>query len=474
MNMLIVPIRRDSADPIYAQIYEGIRRMILDGSLTVGAKLPSKRKFAEHLGVSNTTVELAYEQLLAEGYITSKPRSGFYVQDVGELAYAQPAEDQKAASPRPPKKVEYRHDFSPGRIDTRAFPFDEWRRQAKNLIDPASAEFLLLGHPHGDPELRREIATYLNHSRGVRCTPEQIIIGSGTEQLMPLIIRLLGPFTVYAVENPGYPLTHHLFRQNDRMTVPIPVDGEGIDVGILEESSADAVYVTPAHQFPTGAVLSAKRRSRLFSWAAGKPGRIIIEDDYDSEFRYGGIPVPALQGMDRHGRVLYLSTFSKSLMPSLRIAYMVLPEPLMERYDELFSLYSSTVPRLDQQMLAGFMADGSFSRHLNRMRKVYRRKYMALTAALGPYAGSVSHEESQAGMHLRLTVNSPRSAGELVRLAADAGIRVQSAAAYSIVRTEEEELPEIVLGFGSIPETDIPAAISLLMESWDIKKDGTA
>ncbi|MGM9922462.1 MAG: PLP-dependent aminotransferase family protein, partial [Bhargavaea sp.] len=407
-------------------------------------------------------------------YITSKPRSGFYVQDVGELAYAQPAENKKTIPVPTQEKTEYRYDFSPGRIDTAAFPFDEWRRQAKNLIDPVAAEFLLLGHPHGDPELRREIATYLNHSRGVRCTPEQIIIGSGTEQLMPLIIRLLGPFTVYAVENPGYPLTHHLFRQNDRMTVPIPVDGEGIDVAVLEESGADAVYVTPAHQFPTGAVLSAKRRSRLFSWAAGKPGRIIIEDDYDSEFRYGGIPVPALQGMDRHGRVLYLSTFSKSLMPSLRIAYMVLPEPLMDRYDELFALYSSTVPRLDQQMLAGFMADGSFSRHLNRMRKVYRRKYMALTSSLGPYAGSVSHEESQAGMHLRLTVNSLRSAGELVRMAGDAGIRVRSAAAYSIVRTEEEGLPEIVLGFGSIPEADIPEAITLLMESWDIKKDGTA
>ncbi|WP_424237985.1 PLP-dependent aminotransferase family protein [Bhargavaea ginsengi] len=472
--MLIVPIRRDGGGPIYAQIYEGIRRMILENSLPVGSKLPSKRKFAEHLGVSNTTVELAYEQLLAEGYITSKPRSGFYVQDIGELAYAQPADDQKAAPPRLPEKKKYRHDFSPGRIDTGAFPFDEWRRQAKNIIDRAAADFLLLGHPHGDPELRREIATYLNHSRGVRCTPEQIVIGSGTEQLMPLVIRLLGPFTVYAVENPGYPLTHHLFRQNDRMTVPISVDGQGIDVGVLEESGADAVYVTPAHQFPTGAVLSANRRNRLLNWAAEKPGRIIIEDDYDSEFRYGGIPVPALQGMDRHGRVLYLSTFSKSLMPSLRIAYMVLPEPLLERYSELFAHYSSTVPRLEQQMLAGFMADGSFSRHLNRMRKVYRRKYIALTAALGPYAGFVSHEESQAGMHLRLTVRTSWSAEELVRRAADAGIHVQSASAYSIVRTEREYLPEIVLGFGSIPENDIPGAISLLMDAWGIKKDGTA
>ncbi|MET3576813.1 PLP-dependent aminotransferase family protein [Bhargavaea ullalensis] len=469
MDMLIVPIDREGGEPIYVQIYEGVRDKITDGSLPVGTKLPSKRKFADNLSVSNTTVELAYGQLLAEGYISSRPRSGFFVQDVGELAYAQPLKPAPvlpATSGQPGETKEYVFDFSPGRIDTEAFPFDAWRKQAKSVIDESSADLLLLGPPTGEPELRQEIALYLNHSRGVACTAEQIIIGSGTEQLMPLVIRLLGGDTVYAIEDPGYPLTHHIFRQNDRRAVPVPVDEEGINVRLLGESGADAAYVTPAHQFPTGAVLSANRRSQLLAWAAEATGRYVIEDDYDSEFRYGGIPVPALQGMDRHGRVLYISTFSKSLMPSLRIAYMVLPRQLVPRYTELFDHYASTVPRFDQHILAGFMRDGSFSRHLNRMRKVYRRKYTALTAALASYRETVAFEESQAGMHLRLAVRTERTEEELVSLAAAAGIRVQSAGSYSVNPKPKEGIAEIVLGFGGIPAQEIPDAIRQLMHCW--------
>lgn len=475
MDMLIVPIDREGGGPIYGQIYEGIRRKITDGSLAVGSKLPSKRKFADTLGVSNTTVELAYGQLLAEGYISSRPRSGFFVQDVGELAYALPAVIPAAGPASAPRTGDsFRYDFSPGRIDTESFPFDAWRKQAKSVIDESSADLLLLGHPHGEAELRREIALYLNHSRGVSCTPEQVIIGSGTEQLMPLVIRLLGADTVYAIEDPGYPLTHHIFRQNDRRAIPVPVDGEGIRVELLGETGADAAYVTPAHQFPTGAVLSAHRRNQLLSWAAEKPGRYVIEDDYDSEFRYGGIPVPALQGMDPNGRVLYISTFSKSLMPSLRIAYMVLPRQLLPRYRELFAHYASTVPRFDQQILAGFMRDGAFSRHLNRMRKVYRRKYTALTGALGQYSRRISFEGSQAGMHLRLAVVTDRAEEELVELAGQDGIRVQSAGSYSVVRSRPEGNPEIVLGFGGVPATGIPEAVRRLMDCWEIEKDGKA
>ncbi|SIT93480.1 transcriptional regulator, GntR family [Edaphobacillus lindanitolerans] len=468
--MLIVPIDREDGGPIYVQIYEGVRNKITDGSLPVGTKLPSKRKFAETLSVSNTTVELAYGQLLAEGYISSRPRSGFFVQDVGELAYAPPSASGPPvqSGPLQPPPADYEYDFSPGRIDTESFPFDAWRKQAKSVIDESSADLLLLGHPHGEPELRQEIARYLNHSRGVACTPEQIIIGSGTEQLMPLVIRLLGPDTIYAIEDPGYPLTHHIFRRNDRRAIPVPVDNEGIDVLRLGETGANAAYVTPAHQFPTGAVLSAHRRSQLLAWASEKPDRYIIEDDYDSEFRYGGIPVPALQGMGRSDRVLYISTFSKSLMPSLRIAYMVLPPRLLPRYSELFAHYASTVPRFDQHILAGFMRDGSFSRHLNRMRKVYRRKYTALTAALAPYSNSVRYEDSQAGMHLRLSVRTDRTEEELVALAARAGIRVQGAGSYSISPVPREGIAEIVLGFGGIPDKRIPAVIRMLMDCWSV------
>ena len=227
---------------------------------------------------------------------------------------------------KPVEKVEdISFDFSPGKIDTESFPFTQWRKYAKDVMDESSKDLLLLGHPHGDWELRQEIARYLYHSRGVDCTPEQVIIGSGTEQLMPLVIRILGTEATYAIEDPGYPLTHHVFFHNNREAIPIAVDEEGMDVRSLQHSGATVAYVTPSHQFPTGTVLSAARRTALLNWASSDDEHFIIEDDYDSEFRYTGRPIPSLQGMDKGGNVIYLSTFSKSLMPSLRIAYMVLP-----------------------------------------------------------------------------------------------------------------------------------------------------
>ena len=446
MDMLLIELNKESETPLYEQIYQEIRADITEGKLVVGEKLPSKRKLGEFLDVSQTTIEIAYGQLAAEGFITSKPRKGYFVQEIGELAYVQQTETVTVAIKEERKEPEI--DFSPGKIDTDAFPFTQWRKYAKDIIDESSKHLLLLGHPHGDLELRQEIAKYLYHSRGVECSADQIIVGSGTEQLMPLLIRLLGPQAKYAIEDPGYPLTHHVFFHNNREAVPIAVDEEGMDVQALQQSEATVAYVTPSHQFPTGTVLSAARRTALLNWAASNNGNFIIEDDYDSEFRYSGRPIPSLQGMDKAGKVIYVSTFSKSLMPSLRIAYMVLPPVLLKKYEEAFIHYSSTVPRLDQHTLARFMKDGHFARHLNRMRKVYKRKLQLLTESLQQYAPTVSFSGDEAGMHILINVHTDRDEEALAEAALANGIRVYGLSEYHKVTRSMQ--PSFLIGFGGL------------------------
>lgn len=469
--MLFVELDKQTDVPLYEQIYNQIQSDITEGKLPVGMKLPSKRQLGEFLNVSQTTIELAYGQLAAEGFISSKPRKGYFVQAIEELAYVQPSKLKYRSASKEQEEMDI--DFSPGKIDTSSFPFTQWRKYARDVIDNSSEHLLLLGHPHGDLELRREIARYLYHSRGVDCTPDQIIVGSGTEQLMPLVIRILGPNAAYAIEDPGYPLTHHVFIHNNREAIPIAVDEEGMDVRALQQSEANIAYVTPSHQFPTGAVLSASRRTALLNWAASREENFIIEDDYDSEFRYAGRPIPSLHGMDKGGNVIYLSTFSKSLMPSLRIAYMVLPPTLLHRYEEAFIHYSSTVPRLDQHLLSRFMADGYFSRHLNRMRKIYRKKLQVLTDALHPYAPKVTYSGDEAGMHIILTIHAYFTEEELTKTAAKAGIRVYGLNAYRKMPVNDQ--PQFLLGFGGLALNEIKNAVEKLMDAWSIQKsDGSS
>ena len=466
MEMLLIELVKSGDVPLYEQIYEQIRADITDGKLPVGMKLPSKRRLGEFLDVSQTTIEFAYGQLTSEGFISSIPRKGFYVQEIEELAYVQTADPIDKPGTIKQETVEI--DFSPGHIDTDSFPFSQWRKYANEVIDQSSKDLLLLGNPHGDIELRQEIARYLYHSRGVNCTPEQIVVGSGTEQLMPLVIRILGEDATYAIEDPGYPLTHHVFFHNHRDTIPVSVDKEGINVQSLHQSGATISYVTPSHQFPTGTVLSAARRTALLNWASSHKDHFIIEDDYDSEFRYSGRPIPSLQGMDKGDNVIYLSTFSKSLMPSLRIAYMVLPEVLLKRYRDAFIHYASTVPRLDQHILARFMANGQFSRHLNRMRTIYRRKLQTLTEALLPYAPRVSFSGEEAGMHIIVTVHTNESEKKLAEAAKSVGIRIYGLNKYRTTPVEEE--PSFLIGFGGLSDETIRKAIDTLMIAWKIKK----
>ena len=463
MDMLIFKLEKNSKRPLYEQLYRGMKEAIITKQLKVGSKLPSKRKLADFLNISQTTIEIAYGQLLAEGYIASKPRIGFFVEEIDELPYIEKKDDKMEI--KTPLKVSnpYQYDFHPGKIDTESFPFAIWRKYAKDLFDYPSKEFLQVGEPQGEYELRARIANYLYQSRGITCEPEQIVIGSGTEQLLPMILRLIERDSKFALENPGYSAIPRIHLHNK--AIPISVDVDGLVVDELEKTDANIVYITPSHQFPTGAVLSAARRTQLLKWASKHSNRYIIEDDYDSEFRYIGKPIPALQGLDQNEKVIYLSTFTKSLMPSLRVAYFVLPSRLLQSYKEIFGYYSATVPRFDQHILANFMKDGHFSKHLNRMRKIYRKKHDRLTSTLQHFYPDIFITGDQAGMHILISVPTDKSEAELQQIASANRIAVYPVSDYLLKPIEYSE-PTFLLGFGGIDLEEIEPAIHKLMACW--------
>ncbi|WP_409271693.1 PLP-dependent aminotransferase family protein [Neobacillus sp. SCS-31] len=461
MDMLIFDLDKSTAKPLYEQLYLGIKNAIIHNQIEVGMKLPSKKKLAEFLNISQTTIEIAYGQLVAEGYLISRPRVGYFVEEIDELPYI-----EKESLAIPVEKVaerSFQFDFHPGKIDTDSFPFSHWRKYAKDLYDSGSKDLLQIGEPQGEYALRTEIAKYLYQSRGIVCKPEQIVIGSGTEQLLPIILRLLENDSEFALENPGYSAIPRIELQN--RAIPIPVDEDGLIVDELEKTNANVVYITPSHQFPTGAVLSATRRTQLLKWAIKDEKRYIIEDDYDSEFRHIGKPIPALHGMDQNNKVIYLSTFTKSLMPSLRVAYLVLPSTLVRKYKETFSYYSATVPRFDQHILANFMKDGYFSKHLNRMRKIYRKKHDKLTHTFETYYPNATITGDQAGMHILISVPLSKSEQELKQIAAANDIAIYPVTDY-LLKPIDYPYPTFLFGFGGIPLDEIETGIHRLMECW--------
>ncbi|MFA1643797.1 PLP-dependent aminotransferase family protein [Chryseomicrobium aureum] len=458
MELFLPHLSTDSSMPLYERLYRAFREAILTGQLAEGEKLPSKRQLADYLSISQTTIETTYHQLVDEGYVIALPRKGYFVQNSTELIRSTPGEQPARQELEAPS---YRYDFHPGKIDLAHFPLEQWRKCARDVLSDRNRELLHLGHPQGDLSLRQQIATYLYQSRGVRCTPEQVIIGSGTEQLLPFLLRLMGDAGVLAVEDPGYSLTHHFSQNSAYQAVPIAVDEEGMKVSELRTTNATAAYITPAHQFPTGAILSASRRNQLLKWAT-ETGGYIIEDDYDSEFRYVGMPIPALQGFDTNNRVIYLSTFSKSLMPSLRIAYAVIPSHLLDVYRRQFGHYAATVPRFDQATLTQFMEKGYFEKHVNRMRKLYKRKLDILRKIGEPYAEWLSISGDQAGMHVVIDCQTHFTGEQLRTKLAEIGIRISALDHYRINRTTVSS--KLLLGFGGIPEEKMEPALNDLFE----------
>ena len=465
--MLTYHLDPHSKTPLYEQLYRAVRADIMSGTLAGGTRLPSKRQLAANLRVSQITVETAYGQLLAEGYIVSEPRRGYFVQK--QLAAPAQAQAPKAAAPHPHTAPadDCKYDFRTNIVDTGCFPFATWARLSRSVLSEYSARLLRATDPCGAAELRGQIARYLYDFRGINISPDNILVGAGSEYLMHLVIQLLGRERVYALENPGYRKLYQIFSDNGAAVRPLPLDKSGLRADALAASDASVVYLTPSHHFPLGTVMPAARRMEILRWASAAPGRYIIEDDYDSEFRYASRPIPALGELDHAGRVVYVNTFAKSLSPSLRIGYLVLPDALMARYHERFSLYSSTVPSFDQHTLAAFMRTGGFERHISRSRKVYQARRDALMTALDRELADLPHEvsRSEAGLHLLLHMRNGMLERELIERASAAGVRVYGLSAYYTPPVKPPKAT-LVLGYAGLTEQQINEAAALLRQAW--------
>ena len=470
MDTLTLEFLPRTAGPLYDQLYRYIRREIESRRIPADEKLPSKRHLAAHLKISRNTVETAYEQLMAEGYIRSVPKSGYYVcpVEIGLVARG----EKEALAPEillssTAKQQTYDFDFKTNTVDTSIFPFSTWAKLAKRVISADRRELLEPSHPQGDDALRESISRYLYHFRGVACSPEQVIVGAGTEYLLGLIERIIGPHARFAVENPGYPKTFHMLSNGETEPVPIAMDASGVKLDVLEKSGANAVYVTPSHQFPLGFVMPAGRRLQLIAWAAQKEGRYIIEDDYDSEFRFNGRPIPALAGMDTQGKVIYLSTFSKSIAPSIRVGYMVLPPELLLRYRKVCAGFSSTLSRFEQHILDAFLREGHFERHLNRSRNTYRMRRDALVTALREEFPRqiIDIIGASSGLHLLLRVKNGMDEEKLVDTAKNNGVRVYGLSDY-VLDGKKIATNTVILGYANFTPQQIRQAVARLGAAW--------
>ncbi|PLR95053.1 MocR-like pyridoxine biosynthesis transcription factor PdxR [Bacillus sp. T33-2] len=456
-----------SNEPLYIQLSNYIKQEIFTGRIRQSEKLPSKRKLSNHLGVSLNTIQAAYDQLCAEGYAESKARQGLFVTRLEDDMFSGLKYPQNMDTYQGEQKANFDIDFNSGKVDLANFPYSAWRKLTIQSLYEDEGDFFYNGDAQGELSLRNEISKYLFASRGVKCSPGQIVIGAGTQVLFGLLCMVIGKENTYALESPGFHRTRIVLQDQGVSTVPIPLDTDGIDVHQLKSSGANVVYVTPSHQFPLGMVMPISRRIQLLKWAEEKDG-YIIEDDYDGEYRYKGKPIPSLQGLDSQGRVVYLGTFSKSLIPSIRISYLVLPPSLLEIYKGRFMVYKQTASRLHQVTLFHFMHGGHWHSHLNKMRTLYRKKQAALTHAIKQYMGGrVEVIGEKSGLHIVLKVKIRMKEEELINAALKRGVRVYPLSIYYDGSQDYQE-PRVLLGFGGLSEAEMEKGIRLLKEAWDI------
>ena len=476
-----------SRTPMYDQLYRAIAAAIREGRLRHGEKLPSKRALCAQLGVSRSTVEAAYGLLCAEGYVESRPRSGFFAANYialeplgnagsGQASKEAPQKASESAAPTdsfagrtgnacPCSRTSQTGSLGPmlstSAVDVSLFPYASWAKLYKEVVYNSPA-LLQRGEAQGEPALREALARLLNEYRGVRCAPEQVVIGAGLEILTDQLVTLFGSGTVYAIEDPGYPALERVLRSRERSVCYVPMDQHGMNAEALEASGATVAYLTPSHQFPLGVTMPASRRSRLLRWAVEENGWI-IEDDYDSEFRYGGRPISSMQGMDRHERVIYAGTFSRSLAPAIRLAYLVLPPSLANQWQTLFGRQQSTVSRYEQRVMARFLDEGFYARYLRRVGKLYADRRETLLQAIAAIDGAAV-SGADGGIHFLLTLPQ-HSEAALIARAADAGIALHGLSEYC---RKTAPLPStLVVGYGGLPTAQIGSVVQALRAAWE-------
>lgn len=463
MNELTINLDAGSDVPLYEQIYSYIKAEIQEGRIPCHEKLPSTRALSKYLDVSRSTIDLAYEQLLSEGYIESVPCKGYFVLQIDELYQFERKTVRKEDEPDINTK-EYKYDFTPNGIDLNSFPYNAWRKLTRDVLLDDRAEMFRLGDSQGEYGLRNAICNYLHQARGVNCTPNQIIVGAGNDYLLMLLATVIGSECKIAFENPTYKQAYRLFKNLSYDVYTVDMDSSGMEVSKLSEMDVDLAYVMPSHQYPLGVVMPIQRRMQLLKWASKREGRYIIEDDYDSEFRYKGKPIPALQGYDINDKVIYLGTFSRSIAPAIRMSYMVLPVPLLELYKKRSKFLSSTVSRADQLVVQRFIEDGYYERHLNKTRALYKNRHDLLLTSLKPLSERCRISGENAGVHFLLTFEG-KEENKLMAEAQKWGVKVYGLSEYYIDAPPKNEAT-ILLGYANMAEEHLQKAALILNEIW--------
>jgi len=453
--MLTPYIDRTSNVPMYMQLYESIRGSIIDGTLVAGQKLPSKRGLAQHLEISVFTIETAYQQLMVEGYVRSEEKRGYYVLDVGDLeGLSRPRKTR--VKTRSTSSVEPEPGFHTNLADPDLFPSAVWARLSKDVITQTTSDLLNTNDPQGFVGLREAIADHVFQYRGIRTDASRIVIGAGSESLIPLIVRLLGNGRSYALEDPGYPKTAALYEASGVRLHHIGLDQNGLMASALQRTDADVAHIAPSHQFPSGIVMPVQRRAEILAWAKAKDNRHVIEDDYDTEFRFQGRPVPALMTLDKAGHVIYMNTFSKSLAPSFRISYMILPDHLLESYNRIGRVHACGVPGPVQRVLARFMQEGHFERHINRVRVRNRTKAKTLADILAPLekVGLLSVFGAENGLHMVVHLKQGIREDVVIGHAKTLGVAVSGLKAYHKTKNPMTE-EGLVIGYSGLSHADV-------------------
>ena len=461
MKPIMLELNNNSSTPLYVQLYQSIKSDITTGAIKAGERLPSLRSLSQSLGISITTVQLAYNQLLVEGYTVSRPQSGYYV---SQTFHAGPG-FSSSADISIAKNFSEDKDDSPYIHDSCCFDFNKWKKCSSAVFNQYADRLLYESDPQGEKILRSEISKYLYSSRGVKCSPKQIVIGAGTQQITGQLCRILDKLEIshVSLESPGYLPVQNMFRDNGFAISHIPVHKDGIDISRLPVNISSAVYVSPSNQFPTGAVMPAGRRYQLLEWAKTNDS-IIIEDDYDSELRYFGKPVPALQSLDSTDSVVYLGSFSSTLFPAIKISYMVLPPAIIGIFDQIRGRYTQTCSKAEQLTLALFMEKGFYNTGIKKLINLYSQKLQASLLALSRYGhGKVKAVDTQSGINLILRIRSSKNAEELCSIAKSIGVHMVPVADIS-----DQETSALIFYYNSIPLKEIDGIVKALMSLWEL------
>ena len=418
--------------PLYEQLYNHIKEDISNGIIKADEHLPSKRSFARHLGISTITVENAYDQLISEGYMYAIEKKGYYAADISDIHKIKSSKIKREDIALPASPPDYRYDLSGNQVNTDTFPFSIWAKLLRETISEDSDRLMRKSFCAGVEPLREAIAAHLASFRGMSVDPNQIIIGAGTEYLYSMLLLILGKNKRYCVENPGYKKILYIYRTDGADCTYADMDEQGITVKGLNDKGADVAHISPTHHFPTGITMPVSRRYELLAWANEVSGRYIIEDDYDSEFRLNGKPIPTLYSIDVCGKVIYVNTFSKSLAPTIRVSYMVLPVELANIYYERFSFYSCTVSNFEQYTLAKFISLGYFEKHINRMRLYYARQRAKVMEAFKKSClyNSCKVIENNSGLHFVLEFDTEYEDAALKEKLAKEGIYMTAISEY--------------------------------------------